>query len=239
MTRTSSTKTLVCLRPKLLTCRLLARADAAILAGLGADPSRHTSLGFVTCDQDDALYAALDHATKFAPVEVVYAKSFYAGAAHASGPLSGEAMGVLAGADPDEVAEGLTALRHALAEDIAFYAQAGPDGHTPTGPAFFPHVIPQLGHYLSAQAGLPVGAALAYLIAPPVEAMIGLDAALKVAGVRAARFFGPPTETNFAGAYLTGPLADVEAAAHAFTEGVLEVVAAPLAAAVRPGYQRR
>jgi ethanolamine utilization protein EutL len=232
-------KTLVSLRPKLLTCRLLARADAGVIAGLGGDPTRHTALGFVTCDQDDSLYAALDHATKHAPVEVIYAKSFYAGASHASGPLSGEVMGVLAGADPDEVAEGLAALRRALADDICFFAQAGPDGRTPTGPAFFPHVIPQVGRYLAGLSGLPVDSALAYLIAPPVEAMIGLDAALKTAGVRTVRFFGPPTETNFAGAYLTGALPDVEAAAQAFTEAVLDVAAFPLAAAVRPAHERR
>ena len=48
----------------------------------GLDPARHVSAGLVTCDQDDSLYAALDHATKSADVDVVYAKSFYAGSAH-------------------------------------------------------------------------------------------------------------------------------------------------------------
>lgn len=232
-------KTLVALRPKLLTCRILPKADEAILRGVGADPARHTSLGFVTCDQDDSLYAALDHATKFAPVDVVYAKSFYAGSAHASGPLSGESMGVLAAADSDEIAEALSALRAALEDDICFYARAGEDGRTATGPAFFPHVIAQLGRYLSVQAGLPAGDAMAYLIAPPVEAMLGLDAAAKVADVRLVRFFGPPTETNFAGAYFAGALPDLEAAAYAFTHAVLDVADSPMRDARRPGHQRR
>ena len=232
-------KTLLPLRPTLLTCRILPHADCAILRGVGADPARHTSLGFVTCDQDDSLYAALDHATKFAPVDVVYAKSFYAGSRHASGPLSGECMGVLAGADPDEVAEGLSALRAALETDICFYAQASEDGRTPRGPAFFPHVIPRLGRYLAAQAALAPGDGLAYLIAPPVEAMLGLDAAVKAADVRMVRFFGPPTETNFAGAYLTGALPDLDAAAHAFTLAVLDVAESPLREARRPGHERR
>jgi hypothetical protein len=60
-------------------------ADPALLAAYGADPARHTALGLVTCDQDDALYVALDEATKHAAVDVVFARSFYAGAAHASG----------------------------------------------------------------------------------------------------------------------------------------------------------
>jgi ethanolamine utilization protein EutL len=225
---------LVPLRPTLLSCRLLPHADPGLAEGLGADPARHASLGLVTCDQDDALYAALDHATKHAAVDVVYAKSFYAGAAHASGPHSGEILGVLAAADPDEVAEGLFALRQALAHEICFYALEGE-----RSPAFFPHVIASLGRYLSAQAGLTPGAPMAYLIAPPMEAMIGVDRALKAAAVRVARFFGPPTETNFAGAWLTGALTEVEAAARAFAEAVIEVAAHPLEAAARPMRDRR
>lgn len=224
---------LVPLRPKLLSCRLIPRADRAFAAALGCD-SGQAALGLVTCDQDDSLYTALDHATKFAPVEVVYAKSFYAGAAHASGPYSGEILGVLAGADPDHVAEGLFALRQALAEEICFYALEGE-----RGPAFFPHVIPSLGRYLSAQADLRPGQPMAYLIAPPVEAMVGVDRALKAAEVRLVRLFGPPTETNFGGAYLTGELNAVEAAARSFAEAVADVAARPLEAAVRPARARR
>lgn len=224
---------LVPLRPKLLSCRLIPRADPAFAAALGCEPGQGTALGLVTCDQDDSLYAALDHATKFAPVDVVYAKSFYAGAAHASGPNSGEILGVLAGSDPDHVAEGLFALSQALAEEICFYTFEGE-----RAPAFFPHVIPSLGRYLSAQADLPPGQPMAYLIAPPVEAMIAVDQALKAADVRLVRLFGPPTETNFAGAYLTGELNAVEAAARAFAQAVADVAERPLEAAVRPARAR-
>lgn len=37
---------------------------------------------------------------------------------------------------------------------------------------------------------------MAYLIAPPLEAMVGLDAALKAAQVELKVFYGPPSETN-------------------------------------------
>ncbi len=195
--------------------------------------ARHVSAGFVTCDQDDSLYAALDEATKAADVDVVYAKSFYAGSAHASGPLSGEVLGVLAGPDPGEVKEALWALREALNRSTYFVTLAGT-----SGPAFFPHVVSETGRYLSALAEVPVGAPLAYLIAPPVEAMLGLDAALKTSGARLTKFFGPPTETNFAGAYLTGTLAEVEAAAAAFTETIEGVVKSPLSGLVRPERER-
>jgi ethanolamine utilization protein EutL len=64
---------------------------------------------------------------------------------------------------------------------------------------------------------------MAYLVAPPMEATIALDAALKAAEVRAVKVFPPPTETNFAAAYLTGDLPACEAAAMAFAEAVVEV----------------
>src|SRR5690625_98133 len=65
------------------------------------------SIALITADIDDVLYVALDEATKKAEVEVVYANSFYAGSDHASGPLSGEIIGILAGPNPAEAAAGL------------------------------------------------------------------------------------------------------------------------------------
>ncbi len=223
------------LPPTLLACRAIPFADAALRRELGCTDA-HTSLGLVTADQDDALYAALDHATKFARVDVVYARSFYAGAAHGSGPLSGEILGVLAAVDPQEIAEGLLALRAYLAEQAHFYRPRAQ--FAPHQPAFFPHVIAETGHYLSAAAGIDAGKPLAYLIAPPVESVVALDAALKAADVRLCRYFGPPTETNFGGGYLTGSLAAVEAAAAAFAAAVVEVAQAPMAAARRADRDR-
>jgi len=213
--------------PRLLSVRALPRVDRALAAGLGC-PERFTSIGVVTCDQDDALYAALDHATKLANVDVVYARSFYAGSAHASGPFSGEAIGVIAGTDPDEVREGLRALRRSLEEEISFHRWSG-DGQ----PMFFAHVIAETGRYLSSMASVEAGTPMAYLIAPPMESVIALDAALKVAPVRLARYFGPPTETNFGGGYLVGNVADVQAAARAFEDAVRDVAVRPLADSVR------
>lgn len=210
------------LPPKILSVRRLPNADPALLLAYGADPARHRALGLVTCDQDDPTYVALDEATKHAPVDVVFAKSFYAGAAHGSGPISGEILGVLAAADPDEIEEGLKALVRCLEQDACFYT-ADEAGKT----AVFPHVIASLGTYLSANAGLAPGDSMAYLVAPPMEHTIALDMALKAADVRAAKIFPPPSETNFAAAWLTGALHDCEAAAMAYCEAVVRVAADP------------
>ena len=206
------------LLPTILSVRRIPNADEALLRAYGADPAKHTSLGLLTADQDDPVYVALDEATKHAAVDVVFAKSFWAGAGSASGPLSGEVLGVLAAADPAEIDSGLTAMIRCLEHDACFYG-ANDDGSI----AVFPHVIASLGHYLSAEAGVAVGTSMAYLVAPPMEATIALDAALKAADVTAVKVFTPPTETNFAAAWLTGSLSDCEAAAAAYAETVVEV----------------
>jgi ethanolamine utilization protein EutL len=210
------------LPPRILSVRRIPNADPALLLAYGADPARHRSLGLVTVDQDDPTYVALDEATKHAPVDVVYARSFYAGAGHASGPISGEILGVIAASDPDEIDEGLRALVRCLEHDACFYSA---DAAKKT--AVFPHVIASLGHYLSAQAGLQPGDSMAYLVAPPMEAGLGIDAALKAADVRAAKIFPPPTETNFSAAWLTGTQGACGAAAVAFCEMVVRVAAEP------------
>ena len=69
---------------------------------------------------------------------------------------------------------------------------------------------------------------MAYLIAPPLEALVGLDAALKTAGVALSRFYGPPSETNFAGGLLTGEQSACQAACDAFAKTVRDIAAAPL-----------
>lgn len=214
---------LVPAKPQVLAVRTIADVAAPLGESLGL-PAGMSAVGFITCTSDDALYVALDEGTKAASVEVVYAKSFYAGANHASGPLSGEVIGCYASHDIAEVHAALASCLRCLAEEAWFYA-ADPRGQL----LFFPHVVRAAGRYLAKQAGVPVGAPLCYLIAPPLEAMVGIDAALKTGGVSLLRFFGPPTETNFGGAYLGGDLPACEAAAEAFAAAVLDVARMPLA----------
>ena len=209
--------------PKVLATRLIPRIDPPLAAAYGFDGEALPSVGLITCDLDDALYTALDEATKQAPVKVVFARSFYAGSGFPSGATSGEILGMLAGPDPDDVERGMRACLTCLEQEAYFY-NADADGNV----AFFPHVISSLGHYLSDEAGLSPGDAMAYLIATPLEAVYGVDAALKAANVTLVKTFEPPTETNYAGAYLTGELPDCEAAAQAFAQAVVDIANNPV-----------
>lgn len=206
----------------ILSMRVLPNADPAFLKELGCLEGER-SLGLFTSDCDDVSYAALDEATKRAQVRVVYARSMYAGAGNASTRLAGEFIGILAGPSPDQVRSGLDAIGHFIAIDAAFYSADDQDSVV-----YFAHCISRTGEYLSAQAGVEPGTAMAYLIAPPLEAMVALDAALKAADVALRVFYGPPSETNFAGALLTGEQAACRAACEAFAAAVCRVAAEPL-----------
>jgi len=210
------------IKPEILAARMIPNVHPSYAKELGLR-SDQRSIGLITCTVDDALYTALDEATKMAAVEVVYAHSFYAGAAHQSGPLSGEIIGVLAGPDPAEVRSGLNACI-AYAEEQAWFYSANNDDSI----AFFPHTISRSGSYLSNEAGVPEGTPMAYLIAPPIEASYAIDAALKAAEVEIKIWWKPPSETNFAGALMVGTQSACKAACQAFQDAVLEVACSPV-----------
>ena len=202
---------------KILAVRYLANASPALCRELGA-PIGFPSLGLLTTDCDDATYIALDAATKAAEVEVAYGRSFYAGAANASTPNTGEVIGILAGRTPGAVRSGmeaaLSALRRVGFEEV---------NKVP----YLAHTVSSAGSFLAKEAGVKPGVALAYLIAPPLEGMYAMDAALKAADVRLCKLYTPPSETNFGGGLLTGTQSACDAACAAFAEAVREVAQMP------------
>ncbi|MDD3947796.1 MAG: ethanolamine utilization microcompartment protein EutL [Clostridia bacterium] len=206
---------------KVLSVKMIPNASPALLKKLKIEPAMR-SLGVLTSDCDDVSYAALDEATKKANVTVAYARSMYAGSSNASTKLAGEFVGVLAGPDPEEVRSGLQAAIDYIENVASFYSASDDDKIV-----YFAHCISATGSYLSGLAGVRQGTAMAYLIAPPLEAMVALDAALKVAEVELKVFYGPPTETNFAGGLLTGDQAACKAACEAFANIVTEIAEKP------------
>ena len=210
------------MKTTVLSVQMIPNADPMLLCQLGLDENLR-SLGIITTDCDDVSYAALDEATKKANVQVAYARSMYAGAGNASTKLAGEFIGILAGEDPAEIRSGLDAAVRFAQEDASFFSANEDDSIV-----YFAHCISRTGSYLSAAANVPEGTAMAYLIAPPAEAIVGLDAALKAAEVELRLFYGPPSETNFAGGLLTGDQAACKAACAAFADAVCRVAETPI-----------
>lgn len=202
---------------KVLAVRFLANASPALCKALGA-PEGYPSLGLITTDCDDATYIALDAATKAAEVEVAYGRSFYAGAANASTPNAGEVIGILAARTPGAVRSGMEAALAALTrvgfEDL-------------DGVPCLAWTVSSVGSFLAAEAGVAPGTALAYLIAPPLESMYALDAAMKAADVELRKLYAPPSETNFGGGLLSGTQSACAAACAAFRAAVAETAKAP------------
>ena len=203
---------------KILAVRYLANATPALCKALGA-PKGYPSLGMLTTDCDDATYIALDAATKAADVKVCYGRSFYAGAANASTPNAGEVIGILAGATPGAVRSGMEAAVRTL-QRVGFDRT----GEVP----YLAHTVSSVGSYLAKEAGVAEGTAVAYLIAPPLEAMYAMDAALKAADVKLCKLYEPPSPTNFGGGLLTGTRSACAAACAAFAEAVAEVSQKPM-----------
>ena len=210
------------LKTTVLSLRIIPNPEPFLLRSLEV-PQGHRSLGLITTDCDDVSYAALDEATKKAEVSVAYARSMYAGSGNASTRLAGEFIGILSGPGPAQVRSGLDAAIDYIENQASFYS-ADEENTIP----YFAHCIAQTGSYLSKQAEVPEGTPMAYLIAPPMEAMVGLDEALKAARVELKVFYGPPTETNFAGGLLVGKQYACQMACEAFARTVRSIAAEPL-----------
>ena len=202
---------------KVLATRFLANASPSLCQALGA-PAGFPALAMLTTDCDDATFIALDTATKAAEVEVIYSRSFYAGASNASTPHAGEVIGILAARTPGAARSGLEAALSTL-ERIGF-EEIG-------GVPYLAQTVSSTGSFLAKEAGISTGSALAYLIAPPLESMYAMDAALKAADVRLCKLYSPPSETNFGGGLLTGTQSACSAACAAFAAAVAEVAAYP------------
>jgi len=211
------------LKSTILSVKIIPNVSADLIESFKLKPGQR-SLGLVTSDSDDVMYTALDESTKKADVEVIYARSFYGGAANANTKLAGEILGIIAGPNPAEVRSGLNVITQFVADE-AWFVSANEDGTIP----YYAHCISRSGSYLSKVAGIPEGQAIAYLIAPPLEAMYSLDAALKAADVKLAAFYGPPSETNFGGGLLTGSQSACKAACDAFAEAVKFIADNPTA----------
>ena len=193
------------IRPSVTAMRVIASVNADFARELKLPPHIR-SLGLISADSDDVTYIAADEATKQAMVEVVYGRSLYAGAAHGPSPTAGEVLIMLGGPNPAEVRAGLDAM-------VA---------HIENGAAF------QWANDAENTAGITLGDRMAYLVAPPLEATYGIDAALKSDDVQLVTYVPPPSETNYSAAFLTGSQAACKAACNAFTDAVLEIARNPI-----------
>ncbi|MFV0518238.1 MAG: ethanolamine utilization microcompartment protein EutL [Aminipila sp.] len=210
------------IKTSVLATKIISNVSPSMAKQLNLAPDQR-SLALITTNCDDVTYTALDEATKKADVSVVYAKSFYGGADNANTKLAGEIIGMLAGPNPAEVRSGLEACMEMIENELHFVS-----ANDENSIVYYAQCISRTGSYLSQGAGIEEGEALAYLIAPPIEAMYAVDAALKAAAVSLCVLYEPPSETNFGGALLTGSQSACKAACEAFANAVVYVAENPI-----------
>ena len=136
-----------------LATRIIPNVAPDMAKELGLTPDQK-SLAIVTADSDDVTYTALDEATKKADCKVVYAKSFYAGAANANTKLAGEIIGILAAPNPAEAKAGLEACVDMI-ENVCHFVSANDDDSI----CYYAHCISRTGSYLSEGCGIAEGEA--------------------------------------------------------------------------------
>lgn len=210
------------IRPSVTAMRIIANVQADFCRELKLPPHIR-SLGLITVDSDDVAYIAADEATKQSLVEVVFGRSLYAGASNSPSPTSGEVMIMLGGPNPAEVRAGLDSMMATIESGPAFkWANDQEDI------AFLAHLVSRTGSYLSQGDNIRLGDPIAYLVAPPLEATFGIDAALKAADVQIATYVPPPSETNYSAAFLTGSQAACTAACNAFADAVMDIARNPI-----------
>lgn len=210
------------IRPSVTAMRVIASVNDGFARELKLPPHIR-SLGLITADSDDVTYIAADEATKQAMVEVVYGRSLYAGAAHGPSPTAGEVLIMLGGPNPAEVRAGLDAMMAHIESGAAFqWANDAQDT------AFLAHVVSRTGSYLSSTAGIALGDPIAYLVAPPLEATYGIDAAMKSADGSAGDLRPAAVGNQLFGRLLTGSQAACKAACNAFTDAVLDIARHPV-----------
>jgi len=182
------------------------------------------SLGLITGSIDDVTFIALDESTKAADVEVIYAECVFSAFVGNFTTFAGEAIGILAGENPAEVKSGLESCANYI-KNGAFFVNGNDNGES----IYLAHCISSTGIYLSEMAGIPVGTPLAYCIAPPIESIYGIDAALKAADVKICKTYLPPTATsNFGGALMTGSQSACKAACEAFAQACQYIANNPI-----------
>ena len=203
---------------EMLSCVCIARVSEPLAKALELREDQK-SICVYPSNIDDLVYVGGDEATKKADVELVYAKSFYGGGSCASTKLMGEGIGILAGPDIAQVRAAADAVRDFEASKVLYAVTCNDDDDI----FVMSYCVSSVGSYFSKAFGIPKGASMSWLGAPPTESVYAMDAALKASNAQLVQYFGPPTETNWGGAIMTGTQSDCKTACDAWARAVMQV----------------
>ncbi|MGV8906406.1 MAG: ethanolamine utilization microcompartment protein EutL [Acetobacterium sp.] len=207
------------LKARVVSAKLLTAVEDALAAKFKL-PQNHGDMGAFTTEPDEAGYVAIDEATKEANIYAAYTKSSFGGIGCQNG---GQMFGIISGPSMDDVKVGLQYIVDFVSTKSGLYS-ANDDGSI----TYYAQTVSSIGSYFAKRLDLPEGSAIAYLSAPPLEGLIGIDEALRSADVKIVEFWDAPTSSNRSGAILTGTRSDCDSACRAFASAVIDCVRDPL-----------
>jgi ethanolamine utilization protein EutL len=203
--------------PKVLSYRIITGVTPAVAAAFGLSTGEK-SMGLFTADNDDIGYIALDDATKKANIRVIYCGSMYAGATNANTLLAGEVFAAFVGNNVSDVKAGMDAILSFFEGGIHLVSCNDDDSIM-----YLAYTVSRIGSYFAYEYDVDKSESVAYCVAPPLESVFAVDATIKIANVRIAALWKPPTHTNFGGALFAGAQADCASACTAFGNAVQDV----------------
>lgn len=178
-------------------------------------PEDHHSIGLMSCDVEDVMYFALDDASKKARIKVLHVETVYGGVERAWSKFGGEITAVISGPKVEDVRNGLMYMKDYIEHKCGVYVIDDDPSM-----AYYVDLMARAGKYNKERLGLADNAALAYLVATPIEATYALDKALKASNTKIVEFFDAPSRVNTGGALLCGSESACKAAVAAFAEAV-------------------
>ena len=200
---------------KVISAKLLTAVEAIMIKKFEL-PENHSNIGIFTTETDEAGYVAIDESTKEANICAAYARSSYGGLGCENG---GQMLGVISGTSIDDVKAGLSYIIDFVNNKAGLYS-ANDEGSI----TYFAQTIASIGSYFSKRLNLPKGTSIAYVSAPPLEGIIGVDEVLRTTEVKIVEFRDTLTTSNRSGAIFTGTSSDCDAACSAFAQAVINCV---------------
>ena len=178
-------------------------------------PKEHQSVGFMSCDNEDVMWLAMDDATKIARITAVYAETVYGGVEYSWSKFGGEITAVISGETVSDVKNGLRYMQDFIENRAQIYMlnEEGTLG-------YYADWIPRAGKYYQRTLGVKEGESIAYLVSTPVESTYALDKALKASNTKIAQLFNTPSRVNTGGGIVVGTESACRAAVEAFAEAV-------------------
>ncbi len=178
-------------------------------------PEDHQSVGLISCDDEDAMYPALDDASKKSKIKILHVQCVYVGKDNTWHHFRQANTAIISGPLVADVKSGLSYAKEYLERRSDCYLV-----HEDPPVSCYAGWTPQAGPYFQDQFGIPADSAYAYLVAGPMEASYALDFALKAGKTKVASMSEVITRSNTIDTVLYG----TESACRSATEAYLQAV---------------